>query len=500
MREDDLDKGLQNIKDILLRLETQVHEAQLLKEFPRPAHAEPPAGEPKPVTQPVRQDPEPPAVNEPVREVFETEPPAGPPAEEPKPGLQQPVPQIPERPALSGPAPEVPETGAPAAARPEEAASGTGPVPQAAEDLKKEPEPEIVEKTVPAEPSPDVPEPGPRSAPQAALQPVVSEPDETPARRTAGSKIKTLLLFCLGLMAAAAIYQFGFNGSKYRFKQAYHLERIGDKTNAVAAYERLILKYPGTPEAAAGRYSVGNIKNERGEPGAIEDYRQFLGMAPAGDPRIPDAKFKIAESRFKAGAIAEAAKLYDDADIRASVYSQKARERLEQIKTAETQAEEAKAKAAAEAAKAAASAKAKLARSILMTNRKHLAARTAGKAAAVKTVSLNERYTACSPVWLAEQRQTKPEAGLIAAKKAYDCDALKASLAVCEGSGEKTRAIKARTAEERAAKVQSVVKDWTVQKQQNLDKKILSLYEENRCAELLELVSQSGEEEAPEGF
>ena len=135
-----------------------------------------------------------------------------------------------------------------------------------------------------------------------------------------------------------------------------------------------------------------------------------------------------------------------------------------------------------------------------MANRRHLGAPVPAKGKPLKTFSLKERYAACVPVWPAERTGAKLDPGLAAARKTYDCDALKASLAVCEGSREKTRAIETQPAEERAAKVASVVKDWTVQKQQSLDKKMLNLFEENRCAELAELSAANEEEEAPEGF
>ena len=437
MREDDLDKGLQNIKDILLRLEKQAHEIQLLKEFPRPAPAEKPEALPQVPAQAQTEEPRPeiPAVQ-----------------------------QITEQPPVDEP------------------------------EKKKEAFPEKPAEPR-AEPKPELP-----AVQQAAEQPPVSGPEKAVVKRAAGLKLKTLVVLCLGFTVAAAVYQFGFNSSKYRLKQASKLEQSGDKKNAIAAYERLIWKYPATEEAAASRYAIGNIKSERGEPGAIEDYRKFLSMAPAGDPKIADAKFKIAEIRFNEGAFSEAAKSYADMDIRTSDHSQKAAERLSQIKAVEAQAAAAQNQITADTAKAAATAQAKLGRSILLANRKHLGGRVAGNAKSFKTAPLKDRYKVCYPIWLAEKKQVKSEASLISTKNNYSCDALKESMTVCERSHENTTAIKTQTAEERASKVKSVVTGWTVQKQESLDKKMLKLYEENRCVELLESVTQSEGEEALDAF
>lgn len=484
MQDDDLNEGIRNIEEVLQRLEKRAYDAELLKDFPKPAPA------PKPET--VISEPPPPK-------------PAEPPAEEPGP---EPEPEPPvvqqniEQPPISGPESEAVKTETPAEAPAEEARPGIQPTPQNTE------------------------------------QPPEDGPAEAVVIKT-GSKVKTLALFCLGLTAAAAIYQFGFNSSRYRFKQASRLEQIGDKTSALAAYQRLVLNYPGSAEAAASQFSIGTIQAAQGEPGAAESYEKFLRASRAGDAKIPEAKFRLAELRFKDGDFFVAGNLYSAADVLASEYSQKALERLGQIKTARAQVAEAKKQIAVDPAKAVtafsavlasypgyaeakagleearnkqlspvkkgraaappkAAARKDLARSILMTNRKHLGDRAPG--ASLKTAPVKDRYAACYPVWLAEKNQAGLDAGLVAKKNDYACDALKESVTACERSQATTRAIKAQTAEERAAKVRSVVPDWTVQKQESLDKKMLKLYEENQCAELLELVTLNEGEEALDAF
>lgn len=498
MQEDDLNEGIRNIEEVLQRLEKRAYDAELLKDFPKPAPAPKPgatiteAQPPKPETvvpeapppkpagplagEPVPEpEPEPPAVkqntvqppmNEPASEAVKTEAPAGAPAEEGRPGIL-PVPQNPEQPPLNGPAAAV-------------------------------------------------------------------------VKRT-GPKAKTLTFFCLGLALAGAVYQFGFNSGSYRFKQASRLEQLGDKTKALAAYQRLVQSYPGSAEAAASQFSIGTLQAAQGDPGAVESYEKFLRVSRAGDVKVPEAKFRLAELRFKDGDFFVAGNLYSAADVRASEYSQKALERLGQIKTAQAQVAEAKKNIAADparavaafsavladypgyaeakagleearekqlspvkkgrpAAPAKAAARKDLARSILLTNRKRLGGRAPDGGKSLKTAPVKDRYAACYPVWLAEKNQAALDAGLVSKKKDYACDALKESVTACERSQANTRAIKAQTAEERAAKVRSVVPDWTVQKQESLDKKMLKLYEENQCAELLELVTLNEGEAALDAF
>lgn len=490
---------MQNIKDILVRLESRAFDAELLKDFPRPVHAEAPPEAPVPELPAVQQISKEPSASEPEPEAVGTAAPAAVP----------PVQQIIEEPPLTGP------------------------------------EPEVIKTDLPPGPPAEAPKPEPPPVQLTSEQPHPGEPEKAAVKKAAGSRLTTLAVFGLGLILAAAVYQFGFNGGSYRLKKAARLEQIGDTANALAAYERLILKYPDSAEAAAGQYAVGNIKAARGDlAGAVESYEKFLRMSRAGDSKIPEAKFRLAELKFNAGDFFVAGNLYSAADVRASRFSQQAQERLGQIQTVEARAADAKKRMAADPAraaeeysailaaypgyaeaqagleearkrqanpvkpapravdpaKAAAAARAKLARSILAANRKRLGAPAPNKAKSLKTFSLADRYTACSPVWQAEKAQLKPEAGLFSVKNKYDCGALKDNMATCEKFRENTRAIQAESAEARAARVQSAVKDWTVQKQESLDKKMLKLYEENRCAELLDLAAQSGEEEAPEGF
>ncbi len=524
MREDDLDQGLQNIKDILVRLESRAFDAELLKDFPRPVHAQTPETiTPEPPQKPAEATPESPASELPV--VQQTAEPA------PASGPENRTETLPELPA-----------GLPA----EATASEPPTVRQTIEEPPViEPEPEVLKTDVPPGPPAEAPRPEPAPVQQTSEQPPPGEPEKAAVKKAAGSRATTLALFGLGLILAAAVYQFGFNGGRYRLRQAARLEQIGDTAKALAAYERLVLKYPDSAEAAAGQYAVGNIKAGRGDlPGAVESYEKFLRMSRAGDSKIPEAKFRLAELRFNAGDFFVAGNLYSAADVLASRFSQQAQERLGQIRTVEARAAAAKkliaadparaaeeysailaaypgyaeaqagleearkrqanpvkpAPRASDQAKAAAAAKAKLARSILAANRKHLGAPAPSKAKSLKTFSLADRFAACTPVWQAEKAQAGPEAGLLSVNNKYDCGALKDNMATCGKFRENTRAIQAESAEVRAARAQSAVKGWTVEKQESLDKKMLKLYEENRCAELLDLAAQSEEEEAPEGF
>ncbi len=530
---------MQNIKDILLRLEGRAFDSELLKDFPIPPAAK------KNIT-------------------ISPEIPDAPAGEEAGPGSPA-VPQPPERHAMGWPKPELealPE--APAAAPDIEPEIVLPPAQQVSEQLAIiEPVPVVAAPELPAAlPEPPVslpeflaalPEPPAAVSPEVpgpepvAIQPEVempeSQPVKEPIKKTAGSKVKTLVVFCLGLALAGAGYQVVLNGSWYRLRQASKLERIGDNTRALAAYEQLILKSPRSTEAVTSRLYIGNIKAGHGDrSGAIESYEKFLSLSRADDAMNPEAKFRLAELKFGDGDFFVAGNLYSSRDVRASAYSQKALERLEQIQAVEVQAAEAKkqivpapvkavaaysallaaypeytkAKAGLEEAliqqalsvkpravapaDAAVKARAKLARSILLANRKHLGADTPAKAKAVKTFSLSERSQACPHVWLAEKEPGKLPASLVQAKNSYGCEALKDNVATCVKFRENIRAINALSAGQRAAKVQSSVPGWTLEKQLGLDRKMLNLYEENRCAELLKPAAQSEEQEAPEGF
>lgn len=517
--DEDLQKGIHDLEEILYRLDDRAKNLQWVKEhapenasekikqniannFPPPRHF-PPAAEP-PIAAPVAPVEIPVIAPEPAPKA------AVPPAKKPAPVIKAPEAKpVPAAPAIKTPEPK------PAAA---------APVIKPAEPPVKKPEPAVKppEKAAPPVLAPVA------AAKEAAAPPIELKPAGKPAKKPFVPSKKTVILSCLGLAIAGAGYLLVFNSVAHRYAQAGLLVKAARNSEAVSAYSRIITQYPGTPEAADSEFAIGDIKAVQGDnPGAIAHYEQYLLAAPAGDARIAQARFKIAELEYKDDNLPDAEFLYQNAAIQASGYAKQAAERVSQIlavKARVAAAQKLVARApgkAVEAYSAVLAEHPKLAAAItgLEEARKALAAakdrrearagvrvKRAVKAPPVKSVPgtapvkpadsaagkaamyTKEQLDSCNSVWMTETMQGQLDADMIVAKVKYDCDALKDNLAVCKEAREDTKAMQGLTPEARARMEQEIIPDWTVEKQVAQDKRTLKTYQDRRCADLFKVI------------
>lgn len=206
------------------------------------------------------------------------------------------------------------------------------------------------------EPAVRVPEPAVKLPEKAAPPPLEIKPVVKPAKKSFTFSKSAFIYFGLGLaIAGGAYYQLTVNSAKARYAQAGKLVKSARLTEAVSAYTRTIEGYKGSPEAAYSQFAIGDIKSVQGDLNeAIERYEKFLLAAPDKDPKIPQAKFNIAEIEFKQNNYADAEFMYNNPDIKASTYAKQAADRVIQIKAVKDRAAEARKLMAKEPARAAA--------------------------------------------------------------------------------------------------------------------------------------------------
>jgi hypothetical protein len=404
---------------------------------------------------------------------------------------------------------------------PEPVIKAPEPVIPAPEPIIKAPTPVTIPEPVKV---PDVSTPIPELTPPAepALKPAEFKRIVKPARKPVISGKKLLGFLAVALAVAGITYQAVFNNAKARYAQANEMVRTARNSEAISAYTKIIAQYSGSPEAAYSQYAIADIKALQGDiPGAIERYEQFLLAAPDKDPKIAQAKFKIAELELKEGSLSDAAFMYQNADIQASTFSVRAAERVNQIKAVNAQVaaaqkliakdpakametyfavladypEHAQAKAGLEEAKKAlaaakdkqdakAAAKAKKAAKAATASAKPApAAKT--KAAGARTPYTKEQFTTCNSVWMMEKIQGSLDGDMTVSKLKNNCDALKADLAACKDYQQDYKNMTTLTAEARALMEEEVNPDWTTQKQVEQDKATMKKFEEHHCGEVM---------------
>lgn len=489
--DEDLQNGLRNLQEILSRLDDRADNIKWVKEhapadapdrikeaivdnFPQPKAVPPPA-EP-PVQQP--QAVEPPAPVE-IPALIHTAP-----AETPL-IIPEPAPQPPIMPAV----PELPAFLAPVAA---------------------------AKETLP---------PAPEPLPAVEPQPL---PAVKPAKKPIAVSRSAVIMFCTGLAIAGAIaYQFTVNNAKARYARAGELVKAARNTEAISAYTRIISLYNGSPEAAYSQLAIGDIKAVLGDnAGAIERYEKYLLAAPAGDAKVPEAKFKIAEIEFKDANFTDADFMYNSPDIRTSGYAKQAADRISLIKAvndliagarklapknpakavetlttvlaaypglkaAADGLEEAQKALAAANGRPAARHAARAAKPITARAPKPVRAKPApapGKAATATAKTgayTKEQFNICNSVWMMEKIQGRLDAPTAAAGQENDCGALKENMTACKGMQEEYKAVQNLKPEARALIEQETNPDWTAAKQIEQDKKTLKAYQTHRCAEMI---------------
>lgn len=355
------------------------------------------------------------------------------------------------------PQPEVklPET-APAEPAPVTPVEAPAPV-VAAEPIAAAPEPEIVAVAAAAAPIKLV------LPVEIVPPPLESAPVLKPAKNPFTFNKNILLFLGLGLTIAGGAYHFTVNSAAARYARAGELVKAARHTAAISAYTQIIARHAGSLEAAYSQYAIADIKAAQGDlDGAIDRYEKYLVAAPAGDNKAAQAKFNIAEIEFKQGNLPDAEFMYNNADIQASTYKEQAADRLNRIKAVNTQIAGARKSMAKDPARAvevftavlaaqpglkAAAAGLEEARKALNAANERQAARAAAREArgsagrALKTVRPQPPPTpakaavfskaqldACNAVWLMEKIQGRLDADAAAVKNNNNCDALKESM------------------------------------------------------------------------
>ena len=179
----------------------------------------------------------------------------------------------------------------------------------------------------------------PKINPEKIAPPVLGIRPASPVKKASALNKNALIFFCLGLaVAGGVVYQFAFNSAKARYAQAGRLVKTARNAEAISAYTRIAELYKSSPEAAYSQFAIGEIKAVQGNlTEAIKRYEKYLVAAPAGDAKVAEAKFRIAEIEFKQANFPDAEFMYQNADIRASAYAERAADRVKQIQAVKTQ-------------------------------------------------------------------------------------------------------------------------------------------------------------------
>lgn len=467
--DEELEKGLRNLEEILYRLDNRAKNIEWVKE-----HAPADASE---------------RIKEAIVENFP----------EPK------VPPAPPAPPI--PAPPIP---APAPAAPVE-------VPVIAPAPPPTPMP-------PPAPAPVIKPP--EAKPEPAPVPAAPAPAVKPAKKPFVINKTAVILFCAGLVIAGVAYQLTLNSAAHRYAAAGNLVSRARNSEAISAYSKIIAQYPRAIEAAYSQYAIGDIKALQGDPAAaIEHYERYLVAAPDNDAKRASALFKIAEIKLKEGLLPDAEYLYQNAAVQASGYSVQAADRVNQIKAVNARLADAKkliAKAPAKAveaytavlaehpkyaavlsgleeagkALAAANARPPLKRAPVAKRKpapvssapaapgKPGQAPAAGKADDAKT-----QAEACGAIWTAEAAQTQLTPDMMFTKVKFNCDALKQDLSACRTARDEVMALQGVPPEARVQMEQEIDPDWTLAKQLEQDAKIRKNYDDRHCREFLKKFS-----------
>jgi tetratricopeptide (TPR) repeat protein len=504
--DDDLQKGLRDLEDILHRLDDRAQDRLWLKERAQRKAQEGGAAkeaEPQPFTAPAPETaPEfiapAKAAETPVVIPRMVPPPEAPPAFPPAtpPVFPQATPPVMPAPIVPPPV----KTPEPVVKAPEPAAKAPEPVKPTE---KPAPEPaKLPEKTAPA------PEP---------------KPAAKPARKPFTLNKHVFIYFGVGLAIAGGAYQLTANSAAARYARAGKLVETARLTEAISAYTRIIEGHKGSPQAAYSQFAIGDIKAVQGDlTEAIDRYEHFLLAAPAKDAKIPQAKFNIAEIEFKQNNFPDAEFMYNSPDIQGSTYAVQAADRLKEIKIINGQITGARKLMAKDPAKAAAAFSAVLAvypglnaavkgldeaqKALAAANlRRADKAATAAKAKAARVAKTaaakaprkpiytpmfsKEQLEACNAVWLTEKIQVPPDAETTAARQNNDCNGLKDHISACKWLQSEYAAIQNLKPEARALIEQETKPDWTPEKQTAQDKRTLKSYEFHHCAELVKVIA-----------
>lgn len=284
----DLEKGIHDLEEILYRLDSRVKNAEWLKEN---APADTPARIKEAITE---NFPQPKAVP----------PPALPPAPTPPPAPPAPV------------------------AAPVEPPKAVQPPPKAPAPVIKAPEPK--------------PAPAPVSAP--AIKPA--------KKPFAVNKTAVIVLCAgLAVAAVAYQLTLNSAGHRYAAagelaKNARGAEAVGAYSKIIAQYPRAIEAAYSQYAIGDIKAQQGDLT------GAIQYYEDYLVAAPDSDAKRASALFKIAEIKLKEDILADAEYLYENKAIQASGFSVQAAERGKQIRAVKAQVAEAKKLVARSPAKA----------------------------------------------------------------------------------------------------------------------------------------------------
>ncbi|MBI5744142.1 MAG: hypothetical protein HY952_06305 [Elusimicrobia bacterium] len=504
--DEDLQRGIRDLEEILQRLDDRVKNEQWVKENAPP-------GAPSRIKDAIVGNFEQPKAAPPPQE---------PPAPAPTPGpelLPAPLPEPVPPPALQAQPVTLPVS--PVQAKP-------SPLPPVKISALKQPAPIETPAPLPAPAPPAGPPPLPeiKDLPaflQPKAEPLLPQPKPAPAPKPARKRFvinKTIIiLFCTGLAAAGGVYQLMLNSAASRYAHAGKLVKDARNSEAISAYSRIITLYPRSIEAAYSQYAIGDIKALQGDPQtAIEYYEHYLVAAPDKDPKIASARFKIAELKLKEDMLGDAEFLYQNAAIQASEYAGEATAQVAKIKAVTAGLADAKklvAKApdkAVEAYTAIVGAHPKYAPALagLEEARKALAAYNARpvkkrvpaptpaliksriKAALTKNLQPPAPAAApktqaeiCAPVWAAEQVQGSLSADMMFTKVKNNCDDLRQRLDACKEARDAVMALQGVPPEARVQMEQEIDPDWTLAKQVEQDDRIRKNYETRHCAELL---------------
>jgi TolA-binding protein len=506
--DEDLQRGIRDLEEILQRLDDRAKNEQWVKENAPP-------GAPSRIKDAIVGNFEQPKAAPPPQE-----PPAPTPEPEPEP-LPAPLPEPVPPPALQAQPVKLPPVEIPALKQPapvDFTAPLPVPAPEPAEPLVKAATPLPTDGPPPLPEIKDLP-----AFLQPKAEPLLPQPKPAPAPKPARKRFvinrTIIILFCTGLAAAGGAYQLFINSAAQRYARAGKLVQNARNSEAISAYSRIITLYPRSIEAAYSQYAIADIKALQGDPQtAIEYYEHYLVAAPDKDPKIASARFKIAGLKLKEDMLGDAEFLYQNAAIQASEYAGEATAQVAKIKAVNAGLADAKkliAKApdkAVEAYTAIAAEHPKYAPALagLEEARKALAAYNARpvkkrvpaptpaliksriKAALTKNLQPPAPAAApktqaeiCAPVWAAEQVQGSLSADMMFTKVKNNCDDLRQRLDACKEARDAVMALQGVPPEARVQMEQEIDPDWTLAKQVEQDDRVRKNYETRHCAELL---------------
>ena len=274
----DLEKGIHDLEEILQRLDSRAKNVDWLKE-----HA--PADAPSRIKE---------AITESFPQPKFVPPPAPPPAPEPPPAPPEPV------------------------AAPVEAPKAVQPPPKAPEPVVKAPEPKPALAAVVA------------PAVKPAKKPFVINKTAVIAL-CAGLAVAGV---AYQLLLNSASHRYAAAGELA--KNARGAEAVGTYSKIIAQYPRSIEAAYSQYAIADIKSQEGDLA------AAIQFYEDYLVAAPDNDAKRASALFKIAEIKLKEDILADAEYLYENKAIQASGFAVQAAERGKQIRAVKAQVAEAK--------------------------------------------------------------------------------------------------------------------------------------------------------------